>query len=188
MTQLTNIPDDLSANIRATNAPTTANLPNQASKNWISEKYQTCTAQAEIEMGPKPKNLMPAVAWIERYYGKLQAEYQACANTPVPEHIRNPPPPPVEDDYEREFDHVGGDFSDIRLKHNIRRVGSSPSGIPTYTFQYLADKTEQVYHGTMAQDLLRDHPNAVGKRDGFYAVAYNLIDVDFYPVLSDIKE
>jgi hypothetical protein len=73
--------------------------------------------------------------------------------------------------------------SDIRLKTDIQRVGTSESGIPTYTFRYRGDPSGTTYFGTMAQELLETHPHAVTVRaDGFYAVYYDLIDVDFYPV------
>jgi hypothetical protein len=74
---------------------------------------------------------------------------------------------------------VGGAiFSDIRLKENISKTGVSKSGIPIYTFSYKND--DQVWSGTMAQDLLK-----IGRNDavllmdnGYYAVDYNAIDVD----------
>jgi len=74
-------------------------------------------------------------------------------------------------------------YSDIRLKTDITRTGTSPSGIPTYTYRYLPGDTFRpgLFTGTMAQDLL-----AMGYKDavatmpnGFYAVNYDAIDVDF---------
>ncbi len=71
--------------------------------------------------------------------------------------------------------------SDVRLKRDIEPAGSSPSGIPCYTFSYRDETKPGRYFGTMAQDLLDGHPEAVVTRpDGFYAVRYDLIDVDFY--------
>ena len=73
---------------------------------------------------------------------------------------------------------VTGIMSDIRLKENISKTGVSKSGIPIYTFSYKND--DQVWSGTMAQDLLdigRD--DAVLLMDnGYYAVNYNAIDID----------
>tara|TARA_R110002012_G_scaffold222686_1_gene394594 strand:- start:3977 stop:4831 length:855 start_codon:yes stop_codon:yes gene_type:complete len=73
---------------------------------------------------------------------------------------------------------VGAFLSDIRLKENINKTGVSKSGIPIYTFSYKND--DQVWSGTMAQDLLE-----IGRDDavllmgnGYYAVDYNAIDVD----------
>ncbi len=66
-------------------------------------------------------------------------------------------------------------FSDIRLKENIDRVGSSKSGIPIYEFNYIGDNNR--YSGAMAQDLLGT--NAVSVHEsGFYMVDYNSIDIN----------
>ena len=73
------------------------------------------------------------------------------------------------------------DPSDIRLKTDIVLTGHSPSGIPEYSFRYISDPSGTMFHGAMAQDLLKTHPKAVLTGDnGFYKVKYNLIDVDFY--------
>ena len=68
--------------------------------------------------------------------------------------------------------------SDIRLKENIVRTGTSDSGIPIYTFNY--KNNNQSWSGTMAQDLIN-----MGRQDavtvmnnGYYAVYYDMIDVD----------
>lgn len=68
--------------------------------------------------------------------------------------------------------------SDIRLKENITKTGVSKSGIPIYTFSYKND--DQVWSGTMAQDLIK-----IGREDavtimgnGYYGVYYDMIDVD----------
>ena len=73
---------------------------------------------------------------------------------------------------------VSGFMSDIRLKENINKTGVSKSGIPIYTFSYKND--DQVWSGTMAQDLLEvGRDDAVLLMDnGYYAVDYNAIDVD----------
>ena len=72
---------------------------------------------------------------------------------------------------------IGGIFSDIRLKEKIERTGKSPSGIPTYEFNYIGDNNR--YSGAMAQDLLEMNIDAVSMGDdGFYRVNYNNIDVD----------
>ena len=73
---------------------------------------------------------------------------------------------------------VGAFLSDIRLKENIDKTGVSKSGIPIYTFSYKND--DQVWSGTMAQDLLEiGRDDAVLLMDnGYYAVDYNAIDVD----------
>jgi len=76
-----------------------------------------------------------------------------------------------------------GGVSDRRLKNNIERIGSSVSGIPTYSWNYnegLGFDTNLKYCGTMAQDLLRlNRSDAVFKaNDGYYRVIYsNIPDV-----------
>lgn len=71
-----------------------------------------------------------------------------------------PPPPPP---------------SDKRLKRNIVRLGEYKN-IPMYQFQYLW--SEDVYVGTLAQDILETHPFAVSKdKYGFYRVDYDKLDI-----------
>ena len=65
-------------------------------------------------------------------------------------------------------------FSDERLKDNIVKVGVSNDGHNIYEFNY---KNEvQRWQGVMAQEMPDD---VVEERDGFLAVDYNKIDVDF---------
>ena len=72
-------------------------------------------------------------------------------------------------------------FSDDRLKYDINRVGTSPSGIPKYTFKYRFDgKHGPTYVGASAQDLIAmGRQDAVGQteKDGFYYVDYGKLDV-----------
>ena len=80
---------------------------------------------------------------------------------------------------------VGSMFmkSDDRLKYDINRVGTSPSGIPEYTFRYRGEGAHgPTYKGTSAQDLLAmGRKDAVGQtdKDGFLGVDYSKLDVDF---------
>ena len=70
-------------------------------------------------------------------------------------------------------------FSDIRLKEKIQKTGKSPSGIPTYEFNYIGDNNR--YSGVMAQDLIEMNIDAVSMdNSGFYKVNYNNIDVDMH--------
>jgi len=73
---------------------------------------------------------------------------------------------------------LGAIMSDVRLKENINKTGISKSGIPIYTFNYKGE--EQLWSGAMAQDLLSmGRGDAVTiSRNGYYAVHYNMIDVD----------
>jgi hypothetical protein len=71
--------------------------------------------------------------------------------------------------------------SDDRLKYDITRVGTSPSGVPTYTFKYRLDGVHgPKYMGTSAQDLIAmGRKDAVGQKeqDGFFYVDYSKLDV-----------
>lgn len=73
---------------------------------------------------------------------------------------------------------LGGLFSDRRLKKNIKLIGSSPSGLKIYAFEYI-DKVfgEGVFQGVMADEMSSDvtvkHPN------GYNMVDYSKIDVEF---------
>ena len=76
-----------------------------------------------------------------------------------------------------------GMASDDRLKRSYNRVGTSPSGVPVYTFNYIHDGDHgPTYMGTSAQDLIKmGRKDAVGQRekDGFYYVDYSKLDVEF---------
>ena len=73
-------------------------------------------------------------------------------------------------------------FSDDRLKKDINRIGTSPSGIPKYTFKYVADGGHgPTYMGTSAQDLLamgREDAVTQPEKDGFYKVDYSKLHID----------
>lgn len=71
-----------------------------------------------------------------------------------------------------------GLLSDERLKKNIEREGTSLSGLPIVSFEYLWSPIR--YLGVLAQDLLGLGRNdAVVEHDGIYRVRYDLIDVEF---------
>ena len=67
--------------------------------------------------------------------------------------------------------------SDRRLKENIKQIGESISGLGIYTFNYIGKATK--YIGTMADEVLKVKPEAVIVRNGYMAVNYDLIDVNF---------
>lgn len=67
--------------------------------------------------------------------------------------------------------------SDRKLKENIKKIGKSMSGLGIYTFNYIGQAKK--YIGTMADEVLKIKPEAVTIRDGFMAVRYDLIDVNF---------
>lgn len=63
--------------------------------------------------------------------------------------------------------------SDRRLKRNIKRCGTRPDGLGIYEFEYLwSDKPQR---GVMAQEVEVLYPQAVGERDGFKTVNYEMI-------------
>jgi len=69
--------------------------------------------------------------------------------------------------------------SDIRLKKAITFLRKSLSGINIYSFVYKNDKTETIWEGVMAQEIMHDYPEAVIlDTDGYYKVYYDKIDVD----------
>ena len=73
-------------------------------------------------------------------------------------------------------------LSDDRVKYDITRVGTSPSGVPEYTFKYRFDGEHgPTYKGTSAQDLLamgRDDAVSQTEKGGFYRVDYSKLDIN----------
>jgi hypothetical protein len=66
--------------------------------------------------------------------------------------------------------------SDIRLKENILRIGTTVLGLPLYRFSYIGQ--EEVYSGVMAQDVLSVMPSAVSVGEkGFYRVNYGMLGI-----------
>lgn len=63
-----------------------------------------------------------------------------------------------------------GFFSDERLKENIERVGKTDDGQPIYRYNYKGDNRTQI--GLLAQDVEKDHPEAVGEAYGYKTVDY----------------
>ena len=55
-------------------------------------------------------------------------------------------------------------LSDKRTKTDIRKVGRLDNGLPVYVYKYKGTVNPQM--GVMAQDVERQNPNAVRKRDG----------------------
>ena len=80
-----------------------------------------------------------------------------------PENPLGPPPPPPK--------------SDIRLKSNIRQVGTTAHNLPLYTFKYLGEDDQ--HEGVMAQDVLNVMPAAVSVgEDGYYRVNYEMLGIE----------
>jgi hypothetical protein len=69
--------------------------------------------------------------------------------------------------------------SDSRLKKNIKRVGTSPSGIPIYEFEY---KNSKLYGGGVFRGVLAEQAPkkaVITATNGYKMVNYSLIDVAF---------
>jgi len=71
-----------------------------------------------------------------------------------------------------------GAASDIRLKKNINKIGESPSGLNIYSFEYKDSKYGRgLFQGVMSNETPQE---AVIQMDnGYDAVDYNMLDVDF---------
>lgn len=68
--------------------------------------------------------------------------------------------------------------SDARLKENIVKVGSSPSGINIYEWNYKSTPDTR-YRGVMAQEIMQTHPDAIHLfEDGYMGVHYSHLDVN----------
>lgn len=66
-------------------------------------------------------------------------------------------------------------FSDRRLKHSIRKIGTHRIGVPLVEFAYLC--SDKMHVGVMAQDVLKVMPAAVVTDGaGFMRVNYGMID------------
>jgi Chaperone of endosialidase len=67
-----------------------------------------------------------------------------------------------------------GASSDIRLKHDIARVGNLGNGLGLYRFSYLG--SDQAYIGVMAQEVAAVVPEAiVHGSDGYLRVRYEML-------------
>ncbi len=93
-----------------------------------------------------------------------------------------PPPPPVAPLISRLLSKIGGEGppvveSDIRLKTDIRHVGTTAHNLPLYTFRYIGKDGQ--YEGVMAQDVLKVMPVAVSVgEDGYYRVNYDMLGIE----------
>jgi hypothetical protein len=64
--------------------------------------------------------------------------------------------------------------SDVRLKEDVQRVGTTVFGLPLYHFKYLGKS--ETYEGVMAHEVLQVMPDAVSRgEDGYYRVNYGAL-------------
>jgi hypothetical protein len=68
---------------------------------------------------------------------------------------------------------TGDEFSDIRLKKNIVKIGTRPDGLGVYEFDYIWGGPRQV--GLMAHEVQDVYPDAVTERDGYLMVNYSKV-------------
>ena len=69
----------------------------------------------------------------------------------------------------------GRGSSDIRLKENVKQVGTSSAGYKIYEFNYKGNSTK--LRGVMAQDVVTKNPMAVDIVDNYLVVDYSKVDV-----------
>ncbi len=65
---------------------------------------------------------------------------------------------------------AGIKYSDRRLKHDIRRIGTYRNGLPKYEFRYRHNGRRHI--GVMSDDVRKFRPEAVTRIDGYDAVNY----------------
>ena len=65
-------------------------------------------------------------------------------------------------------------LSDPRAKEDAERIGYTDNGMPIHKFKYKDDPSGQTHVGFMADEIAREHPDAVHKRpDGYLGVDYS---------------
>ena len=69
--------------------------------------------------------------------------------------------------------------SDVRVKENIAYAGTK-NGFNVYDFNYLG--SDNRYRGVMAQEVMKQRPDAVESRDGVYWVDYGALGIQMEAV------
>lgn len=70
-------------------------------------------------------------------------------------------------------------FSDRRLKADIERVGKLDNGLPVYSFRYKGEPEDMRRIGLMAQEVEKEHPDAVMTAPGFFGSLSGFKMVDY---------
>ena len=95
--------------------------------------------------------------------GSLKAIRRCRVEIPTPPNSSTPPPVAKR--------------SDMRLKKDIIRVGTTLHQLPLYDFSYIDQPGR--FEGVMAQDVLKVMPEAVSiGADGFYRVNYTMLGIE----------
>ncbi len=69
----------------------------------------------------------------------------------------------------------GSIFSDMRLKDNIKRIGTADNGLAIYSYTFKSDKLQKTHIGFLAQEVMQIHPEAVHQTSsGHLMVRYDL--------------
>ena len=69
--------------------------------------------------------------------------------------------------------------SDVRMKDNIKYAGVK-NGFNLYEFNYLG--SDNRYRGVMAQEVMKQRPDAVESRNGVYWVNYDVLGIQLEAV------
>ena len=69
--------------------------------------------------------------------------------------------------------------SDVRMKDNIKYAGVK-NGFNLYEFNYLG--SDNRYKGVMAQEVMKERPDAIEDRNGSYWVNYDAIGIQLEAV------
>ena len=80
-------------------------------------------------------------------------------------------------------------ISDKRVKDNIDRVGTSPKGYGIFEWNYRGESPDERYRGDIAQDVLKQNPNAVTIIENeLLGEYYNKLKLDFKDISKSIFE
>jgi hypothetical protein len=152
------------------NSPRTMQALNDYAQNMASNEYQNYF-QNMYNLGTSGQNAANNLGQFGQNYAAQQAGvYQNLGN------IYNEKNLATGASNQGILGGIGGLFSDITLKENIKPVGTE-NGHNVYEFNYIG-KPEK-YRGVMAQEIQKTNPDAVGMRDGYLTVDYDKIGVKF---------
>ena len=132
------------------------------------------STQSLIDLDP---NELLGLSQVVKVSGKREAVGRVLSKVG----FEGPPPPSGFPLISRLLSKIGGEgplpTSDIRLKTDIRQVGTTAHNLPLYTFRYIG--TDGQYEGVMAQDVLKVMPIAVSVgEDGYYRVNYHMLGIE----------
>ena len=152
-----------------------AQLQHAANQEHVLLQKYSADMAAENQIAPAPKEAPQLPAPLNIPETKIVAPKPPGAD----------PPRPIKQAISKQG-FLSQLLSDDRTKRTYNRVGTSPTGVPIYTFRYIHDGEHGPwYKGTSAQDLIsmgRTDAVVQKEKDGFYYVDYSKLDVDFEKV------